>query len=57
MARRMEAQSARDYVGGERGLLGDLVWVEWVGVVEAARERGERERGGGAVGDQEEERS
>jgi hypothetical protein len=39
------------------GLLGDPVWVEWVRVVEVARERGERERGDGAVCDQEEERS
>jgi hypothetical protein len=40
--------------GSERGLLGDLACVEWVRVVEVARERGERERSGGAVGDQEE---
>ena len=57
MARRVEAQSARDQIGGERGVLGDLAWVEWVRVVEVARERDEREWGGGAVRDQEEERS
>jgi hypothetical protein len=38
-------------------LLGDLVWVEWVRIVDVARERGERKRCGGAVADQEEERS
>jgi hypothetical protein len=36
-------------------LLGDVTWVEWLRV-EVARERGEREWGGGAVRDPEEER-
>jgi hypothetical protein len=52
----VEAQSAGDYVGGHRGLLGDLGWVDWVHVVEMARQRDECEWGGGAVSDQEEER-
>jgi hypothetical protein len=36
-------------------LLGDLVWAARVGVLEMTRERSEREWGGGAVRDQEEE--
>jgi hypothetical protein len=52
----VEAQSVGDYIGGERGLLGELVWVERVHVLEVPREGGKREWGGGAVRDQEEER-
>src|SRR6202035_3921177 len=46
--------SARDHVCCERGVLGHLSGVERRRV-EVARERGEREGGGGAVRDQEEE--
>jgi hypothetical protein len=33
---RTEAQSVGDYVGRERGLLGNLAWGEWVRIVEVA---------------------
>jgi hypothetical protein len=46
-------QAADDEVGDEVGVLGDRFGVARVGGVEVARERGQREGCGAAVGEQE----
>jgi hypothetical protein len=57
VSRRAEPQPIRERVGDRRGVVIDIGGVQWIGVLEPAGERHQRERCRGAVSDQEEERS